>query len=320
MKKRVTLVLFVLLLAMSLVLTGCGKKQAAAPTAAAQVAAPAPAPAPAAPAKPAVDKDAVLLEAGTKYFEQIATSNNMIASADVKAMLEDNPDAVVLIDIRAAADFEAGHIDGAYHSAWADLGDVMDRIPTNRQAIIVCYSGQTASQALAPLRMAGFTNAKVLTGGMNGWRGAGFEGTETGTRPLSSRASVTSPKGEEQQILWDAAKATFVSVGKDGNKIVPAQQVYDQIETNPRAFNLIDIRGKADYDKGHIEGANQTDWAKVGTLLPALAKNGRHLVICYSGQTAGQTVGVLRMLGFDAYSLQGGMNNGWTPAGLPVVQ
>ena len=137
MKKRLSIVLVVLLLAMTLVFTGCGKKQAT-PAAVAPAATVAPAPAPAAPAKVALDADAVLLAAAQEYFSALSTSNNMIAAKDLKALLEDNPDALVLVDIRSAADFEAGHIDGAYHSAWADLGAVMEKIPTNRQVVIVC--------------------------------------------------------------------------------------------------------------------------------------------------------------------------------------
>lgn len=322
MKHKLSYVLFLALLALALVFTGCGKKEAAATAAPAQpaaVAAPAPTPAPA-PAAPAIDKDAVLMAAAKDYFDQVATSNNMMAAKDLKAMLDDNPDAVLLIDIRSQADFEAGHITGAYHSNWADLGSVMEKIPTNRQVMVICYSGQTASQALGALRLAGFTNAKVLTGGMNGWKAAELVGDETGARELSSRSNVSSPKTEEQKVLWDAAKAYFKSVGTDGNKLIKPQDLHDTLQTNPKAFTVIDIRSKSDYDAGHIEYSTHTAWAQMGSQLASLPKNGKIVVTCYSGQTAGQTVGVLRTVGFDAYSLQGGINNGWKPANLPLVQ
>ena len=267
-----------------------------------------------------IDADAVLNAAAQEYFAALSASNNMIASADLKAMLDDNPDAVVLVDIRSAADFEAGHIDGAYHSAWADLGAVMEKIPTNRQVVVACYSGQTASQALGALRLAGFTNAKVLTGGMNGWKGAGFEGTETGMRALSSRSNVSSPKNDEQKVLWDGAKAYYKSVGTDGNKIIAPQALHDALDTNPKAFKVIDIRGKSDWDDGHIVGSSHIAWAQFGSILPSLSKSEKIVIVCFSGQTAGQTVGVLRAIGYDAYALQGGMNNGWKPANLPVVK
>lgn len=318
MKHKLSLALLLVLLTFALVFTGCGKKEAAvtpAPAQPAVVAAPAPA-----PAAPAIDKNAVLMAAAKDYFDQIATSNNMIGAKDLKAMLDDNPDATLLVDIRSATDFEAGHIAGAYHSNWADLGEVMEKIPTNRQVVVVCYSGQTASQALGALRLAGFTNAKVLTGGMNGWKAAELVGDETGMRALSSRSNVSSPRTEEQKVLWDAAKAYFKSVGTDGNKLIKPQDLYDTIQTNPRAFTIIDIRGKSDYDAGHIEYSTHTAWAQMGNQLASLPKNGKIVIACFSGQTAGQTVGVLRTIGFDAYSLQGGINNGWKPANLPLVQ
>lgn len=322
MKHKVTLTLLLVLLTLALVFTGCGKKETAAAPAPAQpvaTAAPAPAPAPA-PAAPAIDKTAVLMAAAEDYFSQVATSNNLIAAKDLKAMLDDNPGATMVIDIRSAADFEAGHIPGAYHSTWADLGTVMEKIPTNRQVVVTCYSGQTAGQAIAALRLAGFNNVKSLTSGMNGWKAAELAADETGARLLSSRSDASSPKNDEQKVLWDAAKAYFKSVGTDGNKLIKPQDLYDTLQTNPKAFTVIDIRGKSDYDAGHIEFSTNTPWAQMGSQLASLPKNGKIVIVCFSGQTAGQTVGVLRTLGFDAYSLQGGINNGWKPAELPLVQ
>lgn len=321
--KKITLLLLFVLLSATLVLTGCGKKEAAAPAAPAAQAAPAqpaPAPQPVAPASPAIDKDAVLLAQAKTYFAQVASNNNLISAKDLSMMLEDNPGATMVIDIRSAADFEAGHIAGAYHSAWAALGDVMGKIPQNRQVVVTCYSGQTAGQAIAALRMAGFNNVKSLTSGMGGWKAAELTADETGMRALADRSDATSPKTDEEKVLWEAAKANFLSVKNDGNKLIKPQDLYDVLQTNPKAFNVIDIRGKDDFAAGHIEFSSNTAWAQMGDALDSLSKNDKIAVVCFSGQTAGQTVGVLRTLGYDAYSLQGGMNNGWKPAGLPLVQ
>lgn len=321
--KKITLLLLFVLLSATLVLTGCGKKEAAAPAAPSAQAAPAqsaPAPQPAAPAQPAIDKDAVLLAQAKTYFSQVASNNNLISAKDLSMMLEDNPGATMVIDIRSDADFEAGHIAGAYHSTWAALGDVMEKIPQNRQVVVACYSGQTAGQAVAALRMAGFNNVKSLTGGMGGWKAAELTADETGMRALADRSDASSPKTDEEKVLWEAAKANFLSVKNDGNKLIKPQDLYDVLQTNPKAFNVIDIRGKDDFAAGHIEFSSHTAWAQMGDALDSLSKNDKIVVVCFSGQTAGQTVGVLRTLGYDAYSLQGGMNNGWKPAGLPLVQ
>ena len=301
-------------------LVGCGKKEAEAPATPAVKAAPAAAPAPAAPAKPTIDKDAVLTAQAKDYFAQVVSNNNLISAKDLNMMLEDNPGATMVIDIRSDADFEAGHIPGAYHSTWAGLGDVMEKIPQNRQVVVTCYSGQTAGQAIAALRLAGFNNVKSLTSGMNGWKAAELAADETGSRPLDDRSDATSPKTDEEKVLWEAAKANFTSVKNDGNKLIKPQDLYDTLQTNPNAFKVIDIRSSDDFAAGHIEFSTHTAWAQMGSSLDTLAKNDRIVIVCYSGQTAGQTVGVLRTLGYDAYSLQGGMNNGWKASELPLVQ
>ncbi len=263
----------------------------------------------------------MLLEKAKEYFVATATNNNLIKPADVNSMLQDNPDAQIIIDIRSATDFEAGHIVGSYHSDWAKLGEVMEHIPTNRQVVVTCYSGQTAGQAVGALRLAGFNNVKSLQSGMtNGWLAADLPAEETGMRELSSRPKSTSPKTEEDKILWDAAKANFASVAKDGNKLIDSQTLYDALQTNPKAFTVIDIRSADDFAKGHIEFSTHSAWADLGNVIPTLSKNGKIVVTCYSGQTAGQSVGVLRSLGYDAYSLKGGMNNGWAKTDLPTVQ
>lgn len=271
-------------------------------------------------AKPAIDKEIVLLSKAKEFFVATATNNNLIKPADVNNMLNDNPDAQIIIDIRSAADFEKGHIAGAYHSDWAKLGELMEHIPTNRQVVVTCYSGQTAGQAVGALRLAGFNNVKSLQGGMGGWTKAELLAEETGARDLSSRPKSTSPKTEEDKIAWEAAKVAFASVAKEGNKLIDSQTLYDTLQTNPKAFTLIDIRSAEDFQKGHIEFAKHSAWAEFGNVIPTLPTNGKIVVTCYSGQTAGQTVGILRAMGYDAYSLKGGMNNGWANTDLPTVQ
>jgi len=316
MRKQFTLALTLILIAALFVTVGCKKEEPAAAQAPAPVEQKVEAAAPAAPVEPAIDEEAVLLTAAQDFFAAIPNSNNIIASADVKQMLEDNPDAIVIIDIRSDADFEEGHIEGAYHSAWADLGSMMAKIPTNRQVVVTCYSGQTAGQAVGTLRLAGFNNVKSLKGGMNnGWKAEGLPTDGTGANPLSSRRDVSEPKNEEQEVLWEAAKANFEKV-KNGNNLIDSQSLYD----NLMAFNLIDIRRAEDFAKGHIEGAKNIPMANVGEAIPSFSANRKIAITCYTGQTAGQTVGVLRTIGFDAYSLKGGMNNGYLTTDLPVVQ
>jgi rhodanese-related sulfurtransferase len=50
-----------------------------------------------------------------------------------------------------------------------------------------------------------------------------------------------------------------------------------------------------------------------------LPKDQKIVVYCYNRSDGIPDVAILRLLGYDAYNMSGGMNNGWIPAGYPTV-
>ncbi|HKL42937.1 MAG TPA: rhodanese-like domain-containing protein, partial [Clostridia bacterium] len=96
---------------------------------------------------------------------------------------------------------------------------------------------------------------------------------------------------------------------------------------NKEDFYLLSIRQEEAYNEGHIEGAELIPWGKgMQESFDTLPMDKTIVVYCYSGQTAGQTVAGLRLLGYDAVSLNGGMGVGanaplgWSNKDYPVVQ
>lgn len=76
---------------------------------------------------------------------------------------------------------------------------------------------------------------------------------------------------------------------------------------------LLDVRGRAAYEKGHIEGAHHVefcDWASPENLS-RLSRDHKIIVICETGLAAAQVVAGLRLLGYDAAMPKTGIN-GWT--------
>lgn len=316
MKKRVLFSVLIVLLVGLMFVIGCSRQEAPAPAPAAPAAAPA---APPAPAAPVLDAQQVLMDAAKAYFPKVAQSNNMISSQDVM----DNLGSMLIIDIRSADDFAAGHIPGAVHSAWGQVGSIMEKIPRNRPVVVACYSGQTSGQTVAALRMAGFDNALSLSYGMNfGWRDqAGFAAEGTGMNAAADLANVSTPRDDKEKIIWDAVKAYFGRIGSEGNRFIQSQALYDALQTNPQAFTVVDIRRKEDFDAGHIEFSQHSAWAQFGNIIDTLPANRPVVIACYTGQTSGQTVGVMRVLGMDAYSLAFGVRDGWVQRdNLPLVQ
>lgn len=270
---------------------------------------------------PALDPQEVVLDAAKAYFPKVA-DNNIIESEKVKEALDANPDAMFILDIRRAEDFELGHIPGAVHSEWGKVGEIMDRIPKNKPVVVACYTGQTAGQTVAMLRLAGFDNVKSLFYGVKaGWVGKSEFPTEgTGMVAAAELPAVSSPADEKEEILWEKAQAVFTDIVGGNRALIEPVELKAALEANPSSFYVLDIRKGEDFDAGHIEYSVHSAWAEVGNLLDTLPTNRPVIIACYSGQTAGQTVGILRMLGFDARSLLAGVRDGWVgKEALPVV-
>jgi rhodanese-related sulfurtransferase len=82
---------------------------------------------------------------------------------------------------------------------------------------------------------------------------------------------------------------------------------------------VIDIRKPEDFTAGHIEGAINIPFGQGMQESFGDIPEGKLIIACYTGQTAGQTTAVLRMLGYDAVSMHLGMTAGWIAEGHPVV-
>lgn len=115
----------------------------------------------------------------------------------------------------------------------------------------------------------------------------------------------------------DKSSATLVSMetiaqtaAKKQDRVMP-EQVADWIISKQRDYRLVDIRSQDEFDKGHIEGAQNIPLASLilPETLKALPKE-RKLVLYSNGseQSAKASV-MLRMAGFDAYLLLGGYNH-----------
>ena len=107
---------------------------------------------------------------------------------------------------------------------------------------------------------------------------------------------------------------------KNGCKnLITSQDLSKKIEAKEEMF-LLDIREKEDYDKEHIEGAFHAEWNEVGEFIEddVFTKDELVIVICGTGQTAGQIVGILKSMGYNACALKDGMLNGWLNDAMPV--
>ena len=99
----------------------------------------------------------------------------ILNAADLRGLLDSaNPPRI--LDVRTPGEFEGVHIAGAYNVPLDLLREHSDEIRTHLDdhVVLVCRSGQRATQAEQTLYDTGLTNVHILDGGMNSWEANGF--------------------------------------------------------------------------------------------------------------------------------------------------
>ncbi len=103
------------------------------------------------------------------------------------------PDAPVVIDVRQASEFEAGHVPGSVHIGAGELPAMLDKLPRDRPIATICASGYRSSVAASMLRAAGFERVGAAGGGLPDWEARGYAiayGPDDAAGPSESVASA----------------------------------------------------------------------------------------------------------------------------------
>lgn len=218
----------------------------------------------------------------------------------------------VILDARKAADYDNGHIAGAVSAsvdgyiaeggnkdeAAANVKAVVDKYGKDKKYIVICYTGNKyAKAATGLLKNNGVENANIETlggddsmrsaaGGMKAWN-AKYAGYVV--------AKHTSSKGIN---FANGITPEHLKADVDGQKV----------------FTVMDVRAKADYDKGHISNAVSAPSGDEAAVMKAVNdnKNGLYVLVCYSGNAkADEARNTMVKNGVDEsriICLQGGMD------------
>jgi apolipoprotein D and lipocalin family protein len=95
-----------------------------------------------------------------------------VVPAELQGRLQGAGPKPVVLDVRRADEFAAGHVEGAVNVAHTDiLANPASSVTAAKDAeiILYCGTGRRASAAIAALRSAGYTNLKHLEGDYPGW-------------------------------------------------------------------------------------------------------------------------------------------------------
>ncbi|RCW57468.1 MULTISPECIES: rhodanese-like domain-containing protein [Halanaerobium] len=263
------------------------------------------------------------------YFANLPEDNSMIGEKAFVEKVKSGEDLFIL-DIRQPDVYNEGHVKGAVNVPWGPeaIPAALDKLPGDETIYVYCYTAQTANQTVALLNFAGF-DAKSVRFGWNlgitkvdGYQDA----VETKANELAGTADYEINADIEKAIVDYYAGLADVKDSMYKNYKISEDMLKMAIDSDADMM-VVSIRQPGAFAEGHIKGAVNIPWgAGMEQYFGQLPQDKKLVVYCYTGQTAGQTVAGLRMLGYDAVSLNGGMGTpanepyGWSNKGYEVVQ
>lgn len=234
------------------------------------------------------------------------------------AVVENTSDYYIM-DIRSAADYETGHIEGAVNSTLGAILTDAENNTEDKPILVACYTGQSAAHAVVALRLSDYADARVLKFGMSGWHSDFDKWTSntgnigTGHENWTTDATAT---------LQDFDPPTFSASASDGAGIL-AERVdamlaggflgiaATDVLTAPGDYFINNYWAEADVDHyGHIAGAYRIkeDLSIDAGGFMNLDPSGTIVTYCWTGQTSSVVTAYLTVLGYDAKSLKFGAN------------
>lgn len=103
--------------------------------------------------------------------------------------------APVILDVREAAAFNAGHIPGSVHAPDSQTTALVKKLQTIKSAVLVCDQGKVSAMVRRTLGFCGFHAVSYLDGGLKAWVAAGGDLMEI-TRSGAERA-LELPEADE---------------------------------------------------------------------------------------------------------------------------
>jgi rhodanese-related sulfurtransferase len=103
-------------------------------------------------------------------------SLELVPEVDVHTVAEIKArEDVFLLDVREQWEYDEGHIPGVTLLPMGEVPARLDEIPTDKEVIVTCRSGNRSGQVTDYLRQNGFDNVHNMQGGIVAWDEAGYE-------------------------------------------------------------------------------------------------------------------------------------------------
>jgi glyoxylase-like metal-dependent hydrolase (beta-lactamase superfamily II)/rhodanese-related sulfurtransferase len=224
-------------------------------------------------------KDAEINRAGARELSELSAP----VALSAHEVLSLQTSGHVLLDVRSAADFGAGHVPGSVNIGLGGQFAIWSGslIPLQSAIVIVADTTDQVDESVVRLARVGIENVKgYLRGGIQSWRDAGL------------------PVNAIQQVSVAQLK----------------EQIAD------RELQIVDVRRPTEYSNGHVPRALNAPLSSLDRTIDQLPlrKDKPTAVICAGGYRSSAAASLLQQQGFTNLINVAGGTGAWINAGYPV--
>jgi hydroxyacylglutathione hydrolase len=224
-------------------------------------------------------KDAEINRAGARGLSELSAPLALTAHEVLSLQTSGH----VLLDIRSAAEFGAGHVPGSVNIGLGGQFAIWSGslIPLNAKIVIVADTNSQVDESVVRLARVGIENVKgYLSGGIQSWREAGL--------PINAIEQVS------------------------------VEQLKEHIAD--RELQIVDVRRPAEFSNGHVPRALNVPLSALDRTLDQLPlrKDKPTAVICAGGYRSSAAASLLQQQGFTNLINVAGGTGAWINAGYPV--
>ncbi|HET7112323.1 MAG TPA: rhodanese-like domain-containing protein [Pyrinomonadaceae bacterium] len=224
-------------------------------------------------------KDAEINRAGARGLSELSAPVELSPQEVLRLQTSGH----VLLDVRSAAEFGAGHVPGSVNIGLGGQFAIWSGslIPLHAAIVIIADTRNQVDESVLRLARVGIENVRgYLSGGIHGWREAGL------------------PVDAIEQVSVD--------------------QLREQI-TN-RELQIVDVRRPAEYSNGHVPRALNAPLSALDRTIDQLPlqKDKPTAVICAGGYRSSAAASLLQQQGFTNLINVAGGTGAWINAGYPV--
>ena len=202
----------------------------------------------------------------------------VVTPQGLKEVWMDKELSFILLDLRPAPEAGQGAIKGAVSVPAANLVTALKSFPPKElKPPVIVYDdrgGDTAAKAARELMAAGYTNAKVLTGGIAAWKLAGL--------PIATETVATT--------------VSYVPKPKPGTISLDE---FRKVAQAPAGAVIVDVRTAEECKDGMIKGAINIPSDEIARRLEELPKDKLIITECPTGTRAEMAYTILKEKGYQ---------------------